>query len=249
MNPIIWRVEHFEEIDSTNSWLVARALEGADEGLVAVADFQTRGRGRLDRRWEASPGSSLLCSLLLRPALDGADLQSAVACVALGARAALVRLSGVRPQVKWPNDLMVGDAKIAGLLAELVDKPRLGIVIGIGINLTPTEQAPEGATSIWHEAGVTITPRALLDILLEEVEMRRVLLDSFEGRDVLRQEFAASLSTIGQTVKVIGPLGEVSGVATGVDAAGRLIVEHDGTQSVFGVGDVIHVRRDDGGQR
>ncbi|HEY5092336.1 MAG TPA: biotin--[acetyl-CoA-carboxylase] ligase, partial [Acidimicrobiales bacterium] len=137
MNSIVWRIEHFDEVDSTNSWVAQKANEGAPEGLVAFADFQSAGRGRLERTWESSRGSSLLCSILLRPDLSPDQLQLVVACVALAARAAIVRLSGVRPALKWPNDLIVGDAKLAGLLAEivLVDE-RLAVVVGIGVNLT-----------------------------------------------------------------------------------------------------------------
>ena len=110
MSSIVWRIEHFDVIDSTNTWVGERALEGAPEGLVAVADFQSAGRGRLDRRWESPPSASLLCSILLRPDVAPDQLQLVVACVALAARAALVRLCGVRPALKWPNDLIVGDA-------------------------------------------------------------------------------------------------------------------------------------------
>ncbi|MDE2290887.1 MAG: hypothetical protein KGL53_02285, partial [Elusimicrobia bacterium] len=74
MDPTRWRVEHLVEVDSTNTWVGARAQAGEPEGLVAVADFQTRGRGRLDRTWEAAPGTALLCSILLRPGLDLDDV-------------------------------------------------------------------------------------------------------------------------------------------------------------------------------
>jgi BirA family transcriptional regulator, biotin operon repressor / biotin---[acetyl-CoA-carboxylase] ligase len=118
---LTWRVEHLSEIDSTNRWLVERAKEGADEGLVVYADFQSAGRGRLERPWEAPARSSLLCSILLRPELDVDHLQLVVAAVALAARAALVRLCGLRPDLKWPNDLVVGPKKLAGLLCEVVE--------------------------------------------------------------------------------------------------------------------------------
>src|ERR1700691_3996377 len=120
---MVWRVEHFEEIDSTNSYLKQRVVEGCAEGLVALADFQTAGRGRLDREWVSPPRSSLLCSIVLRPALDAEELQLVVAAVALATRQALERLSGLRAQLKWPNDLIVGSRKLGGLLAEIVVTP------------------------------------------------------------------------------------------------------------------------------
>jgi BirA family biotin operon repressor/biotin-[acetyl-CoA-carboxylase] ligase len=237
-------VEHFEEIDSTNTWLSARARQGADEGLVAYADFQSKGRGRLDRSWVAAQNTSLLCSILLRPALDVEELHLSVACVALAARTALVRLSGVRPEVKWPNDLMIGPMKLAGLLAEVVLEPDVAVVVGIGINLNGASDGL-GATSIAEQSGVTITPRALLDILLEELEPLRANLDSAEGRARVRKDYEQALVTLGQRVRVETSDGDVHGVAQRIDEAGRLVVDVDGTEIIFGVGDVIHLRRDD----
>ena len=120
MNPITWRVEHFEEINSTNTYVSVKAKEGASEGLVARADYQSAGRGRLDRTWEAPPRSALMCSILLSPPTSPDEMQLVVAAVALSARSALGALCSVYPQLKWPNDLIVDDKKIAGLLAEIV---------------------------------------------------------------------------------------------------------------------------------
>ena len=240
MPALIWRVRHFEEIDSTNTWVASQALEGAPEGLVAVAEHQTHGRGRLGRTWEARPGSSLLCSLLLRPRIDLDDLQLGVAGVSLALRAALVRLCGVRPDLKWPNDLLVGEAKVAGVLAEVVATDGgVALVVGVGVNLT---HHPEGATSVSREAGVTVTPPALLDILLEEVEPRRARLDDAEGRAALRAEYERALVTLGRRVSVETTAGIHVGDARGVDESGRLLVEVDGTRRVFAAGDVVHVR-------
>jgi len=250
VSPIVWRVKHFNEIDSTNTYVVEQARDDVAEGLVALADYQSSGRGRLDRAWESPPRASLLCSVLLRPNLDATQLQLVVALVALATRTALERLCGLRPQLKWPNDLVVAENKLAGLLAE-VDETVDGfaVVVGLGVNLT--YEGPEGvpATSVRAETGVTIVPRALLDIVLEEIEARRPQLDSKEGRVVLRDEYTRSLATIGQFVRVEQPNGAMSGVARGVDDAGRLLVEIDGALQTFGVGDVVHVRPNDEGWR
>jgi BirA family biotin operon repressor/biotin-[acetyl-CoA-carboxylase] ligase len=243
MDPIVWRVSYFDEIDSTNTWLAQRARENAPEGEVAFAGFQSAGRGRLERVWEAVPGSSLLCSLLLRPPLSPQELQWAVACVALGARAALVRLSGVRPDLKWPNDLMVGEKKLAGLLAEFVPvSNQAAVVVGIGINLTDSGSHDPRATSVLDEAGVTVTPRALLDILLEEVERRRSLLEDEEGRDRLRSEYERALGTLGQIVRVQTHTETIVGEASRVDETGQLVLLVDGVERVFAAGDVVHAR-------
>jgi BirA family biotin operon repressor/biotin-[acetyl-CoA-carboxylase] ligase len=250
VSSIVWRVEHFDEIDSTNTYVVKRVRDDVAEGLVALADFQSSGRGRLDRAWVSPPRASLLCSMLLRPDLDATQLQLVVAAVALATRTALERLCGLRPQLKWPNDLVVGENKLAGLLAEVVETTSgIAVVVGLGVNLT--YEGPEGvrATSVRGETGVTIVPRALLDIVLEEIEARRSQLDSKEGRVALRDEYTRSLATIGQFVRVDQLSGSLSGVARGVDDAGQLLVEIDGVLRTFGVGDVVHVRPSDVGQR
>jgi BirA family biotin operon repressor/biotin-[acetyl-CoA-carboxylase] ligase len=145
-----------------------------------------------------------------------------VASVALAARAALVRLSGVRPALKWPNDLIVGDAKIAGLLAEIVAvDERLAVVVGFGVNLT-------------HEGPA--------DIVLEELETRRVLLDSSRGQSTLREEYQRALITLGQLVRVERTNDVLIGLATSVDEFGQLIVVVDGDEVTVTVGDVVHVR-------
>jgi BirA family biotin operon repressor/biotin-[acetyl-CoA-carboxylase] ligase len=247
VSSIVWRIEHFDVIDSTNTWLAARASEGAPEGLVAVADFQSAGRGRLDRRWESPPGASLLCSILLRPDVGPDQLQLVVAGVALAARAALVRLSGVRPALKWPNDLIVGDAKIAGLLAEIVSvDERLAVVVGIGVNLTHEGPAGASSTSVLAESGVTISPPALLDILLDELGTRRALLDSAAGQFTLRDEYQRSLETLGQTVRVERARDVIVGRASGLDEYGQLVVVVDDDEVTITVGDVVHVRVDEG---
>jgi BirA family biotin operon repressor/biotin-[acetyl-CoA-carboxylase] ligase len=244
VSPIVWHVEHFDEIDSTNTYLSNQVALGVGEGLVALADYQNAGRGRLNRQWESPPRASMLCSVLLRPSIDSNHLQLVVACVALSARAALVRLSGVRPDLKWPNDLVVGDKKLAGILAEIVvTDTGFAVVVGLGINLT--YHGPDGiaATSVLDESGLTIAPRALLDIVLEEIESRRELLDSEGGQKTLRDEYERALVTIGQRVRIEQQNDVVEGVATGIDAEGRILVIIDGVVTAFGVGDIVHLRK------
>lgn len=238
----MWRVEHLDEVDSTNTWLGVRARAGAVEGLVVFADFQTAGRGRRDRQWASAPGSSLLCSILLRPPLGADQLQLAVAAVALAIRAALVRLCGLRPQLKWPNDLVVGRAKLAGLLAEMVaTDDGWAVVVGCGINLSARPDLT-AATCVLEAAGVNLSARALLDIVLEELEGRREHLESDGGRTLLRAEYDGALVTRGQLVRVETPDHYYVGVAEGVDANGQLVVEVDGVSMTFSAGDVVHLR-------
>jgi BirA family biotin operon repressor/biotin-[acetyl-CoA-carboxylase] ligase len=243
VDPIIWRVEHFDEIDSTNTYVKDHVSDDVPEGLVALADFQSSGRGRLDRAWVSPPRASLLCSILLRPDLEADQLQLVVAAVALATRTALEILSGLRLQLKWPNDLVVGDNKLGGLLAEVVEtKSGFAVVVGLGVNLAYEGPEAVNATSVRRETGITIAPRALLDIVLEEIEPRRAQLDSENGRVKLRDEYTRALATLGQTVRIEQHHGSLVGVAHGVDDDGHLLVEVEGVVRSFGVGDVVHVR-------
>ena len=176
-------IRRFAEIDSTNRYLLDQARAGAAEGVVAVADYQSAGRGRLGRRWEAPPGSNLLASVLLRPALAADELHLCTVAVALAAVAACERGAGVAAELKWPNDLMVGGRKLAGILAEALPRGPGGrratvVVVGLGLNVRwppplghagadargrgrPDDgvpRCPRAATSIWRLAGRAAEP-------------------------------------------------------------------------------------------
>ena len=113
-----WDVHWLDEVDSTNTYVRDRARQGAPAGLVAVADHQTAGRGRLDRRWESPPGANLLASVLLRPGCGAGDVHLCAGAVALAGADACREVAGVEPVLKWPNDLLLDGAKLAGVLAE-----------------------------------------------------------------------------------------------------------------------------------
>ncbi len=155
-------VRWFDELDSTNRYLLSEARRGAGEGLVVVADHQSAGRGRLGRRWEAPPAANLLVSVLLRPRLPIQARHLASAVVALAAADACAALAAVTVDIKWPNDLLVGGRKLAGVLAEadVAAEPAVGakadagaeadvgadglspIVVGIGINVAWPPASP-----------------------------------------------------------------------------------------------------------
>src|SRR5580693_5772274 len=140
-----WEIRRFAEIDSTNTYVLDQARLGAAEGLVAVAEHQSAGRGRLDRRWESPPGASLLVSVLFRPDLDPSELHLCTAAMALAAAEACRQVAGVGPVLKWPNDVLVNEEKLAGVLAEAsfdrdpgLDAGAGGVVavvVGLGLNI------------------------------------------------------------------------------------------------------------------
>ena len=241
MKSVLWQVREFDEIDSTNTYVANLAREGAAEGLVARADFQTAGRGRLDRSWEAPRGVSLLTSILLRPSLPANRRHLVASAVALSARTALVRLSGLQPGLKWPNDLVVNDRKLGGLLAEVIGDGE-AFVVGIGITLQWPGPEGVGGTCVKDEIGVTITPQAMLDLLLSELDKRRTLLDTPEGLEELQRELLGALDTIGRHVRVERANDTLHGVATTVNDDGLLLLETDEGLVEVVFGDIVHLR-------
>jgi BirA family biotin operon repressor/biotin-[acetyl-CoA-carboxylase] ligase len=223
---IDWSVRRFEELDSTNRWLMDAARSGsAGAGSVCVADFQTAGRGRLGRTWEAPPGSALLCSILLQPDLPPHRLHLATAAVAVAG--AEVTGAGV----KWPNDLVVEDRKLAGVLAE-AEPP--WVVVGIGLNLTA---APPGAAML-AELGDSRSRDEVLDALLA------ALAPLVGDWAAVAAEYRRRCVTLGRTVRVElpDPADSFSGVAADVDDDGHLLVETEVCLKTVAAGDVVHLR-------
>ena len=236
-----------EETGSTNADLVAAARAGAPAGTVLVADHQTAGRGRLGRTWQAPPGSALLCSILLRPE-PGSVLHGAVWAVALAARDAVGLLAGVEPDLKWPNDLLSGGRKLAGVLAEGVAAPddpsRLAaVVVGIGLNVGWDQPPPEvaaGAVTLEELAGRPVDREALLRALLGALAP---MLELWTGApEQLRERYRSSLTTLGQRVRVTLADREVEGEAIDVTADGALVVRVGDDELVVSAGDVVHLR-------
>jgi BirA family biotin operon repressor/biotin-[acetyl-CoA-carboxylase] ligase len=241
--PTRWDVRHFADIDSTNRYVLDEARAGAPNGLVAVADHQTAGRGRLDRTWEAAPGSSLLVSVLLRPVLPVEHLFLLTLAAGLALADAVAAVAGVVAGLKWPNDLVVDDRKLAGLLAEadLDAGAARAVVIGAGCNLTaaafPTDLAAR-ATAVELEAGRTVDRDALLVAFLGALDRR------LGDLGATLPDARARSATLHRRVRVEQHAGAVlEGVATDLADDGSLLVrDDDGREHAVAVGDVVHLR-------
>jgi BirA family transcriptional regulator, biotin operon repressor / biotin---[acetyl-CoA-carboxylase] ligase len=241
-------VHWFAQLDSTNTWLLERAGEGAPEGTVAVADRQLAGRGRLGRRWESPSGSGLLTSILFRPTVAPEDLFAVPALVALAARRAIEETAGVSVRAKWPNDLVLDDLKLAGVLTETraTGAGDLAVVVGIGINVSWPMPGPAAtelrATCLEAAAGRPVDRRALLEAMLFSIGERRGMLEDAEGRASVVGELESVTATIGRVVQVELPDEEVVGTAIGLDHQGRMVLEIEGERRVVAAGDVVHLR-------
>lgn len=236
-------------VDSTNAELMRRAERGAPEGTVVIAERQLEGRGRLGRQWLDRPGSSLLCSVLFRPAFSASGWHLAGTALSLAALSASRQLSGAELSIKWPNDIVdAAAAKVAGLLSE--SGPAGALVVGVGINCNWTENLPPGATSLALLAGHSVDRRLLADELLSGLERRwSALLPEAElggaltreaGR--LMEEYRQSCATLGRLVRVQLKESEVVGRAVAIDDAGRLVVESADGRIAVATGDVVHLR-------
>lgn len=234
-----WDVHYVEQTGSTNTDLLAQARHGAAPGRVLWAGHQTGGRGRLGRQWEAPPGAGLLASVLL--AAEAIPFLS-VARVALAAADACYDLTGLDVGLKWPNDLLVGERKLAGLLAE-ADLGSPTIVIGIGCNVTwppPGSRTParrESAVALSDFVARPPAPAALLDGLLARLDPWLLVPDG-----LVFAAYRARCATLGREVTVQLAGGTLVGMATGVTLSGELQVASSTGTQVVQVGDVVHVR-------
>lgn len=229
---------------STNADLVAAARQGAPEGTVHTTDLQTAGRGRLDRRWAAPAGSGIAVSVLLRPNRIAAGSWVWLPLLVGLAVDATVNSFGVESGLKWPNDVLVGSRKIAGILLERVETPSgPAAVVGIGLNTTLREdELPvDTATSLAIE-GATQTDRTIvLRGLLRNLESLYGSWQAAGGDPAagIRDSYVRRCLTIGQQVRVSLPDGTtLEGEATALDDVGRLVV----AGRAVSAGDVTHVR-------
>jgi BirA family biotin operon repressor/biotin-[acetyl-CoA-carboxylase] ligase len=243
----LWReIRIVAETGSTNSDLADDARRGVAEGAVLAADAQSAGRGRMGRTWVAPPRAALTFSVLLRPAEVSQARRGWVPLLAGVALALAVRQeTGVDARLKWPNDVQVNGAKLAGILAEQADD---AIVVGAGINVSSRrdELPVPGATSLALE-GAAVTDRdRLLAAILRELERWYLAWTGRAGdagESGLAAEYRRLCATLGRQVMVSLPGGQtLTGAADDVDDLGRLVVGSPEGPVPISAGDVNHVR-------
>jgi len=245
----LWReVDVREQNESTNADVAVAARDGAAEGLVVTTEHQIAGRGRLGRTWESQPRSGLAVSALLRPnAVPPARWPWLPLLVGLAVRESVVTVAGVEAVLKWPNDVLVGGRKLAGILVERIDSDAgAAAVVGVGINVSlGADQLPTPEATSLLLAGATSTDRtALLVDLLRRLESRYwAWLANGGDPEVLRTDYVSACATVGQRVRVAMPDGAtLVGRAVGIDSSGRLEIDTDGERHAVGAGDVVHLR-------
>jgi len=246
----LWRtIEVLTQTPSTNAVVVERARAGEVEGLVLVAEHQSAGRGRMDRVWVTPPRVALTLSLLLTPdRVPVARWPWLPLLAGIAVAEAVHGVADLKCDLKWPNDVLVADRKLAGILVERAERSRGPVaVVGIGLNVfsTRAELPSPTATSLALEGAATLDRSVLLRQILRcfEALYCQWLVEDGDPARGLRESYVRRCVTLGQMVRVDLPTGErVHGEATGIDVGGHLQVRTDAGPRVLGAGDVVHVR-------
>jgi BirA family biotin operon repressor/biotin-[acetyl-CoA-carboxylase] ligase len=221
------RVEWFESIDSTMIRAAGLAREGCPHGTIVGADEQTAGVGRQGRSWHSKKGEGLYVSVVLRLPVESRALPVVMLALGLAAQEAMAQTASLAPDLRWPNDVLIGGRKCAGILAQLEGD---AIIAGIGINVSQTSFSPglaTPATSLLLE-GARVSREELLAALAGAVDRLCGVLVEQGPAAILRMFEASSSYARGRRVRVEQEGGEIIGITRGLDESGFLIVEQDG---------------------
>ncbi|GAA2098565.1 biotin--[acetyl-CoA-carboxylase] ligase [Microlunatus panaciterrae] len=244
----LWRrVDVVASTGSTNADLAQKARHGAESGSVLVTGFQSAGRGRLGRSWVAPAESSIALSLLVRPDQVASwrwtwlPLLTGLAVVE-----GLRRAADVPAMLKWPNDVLVRERKLAGILAERVETPSgPACVVGIGLNvsLAEDELPVPTATSLQLAGAATTNRNTLIATILRAFALIYQQWESSDDDAAFGAAYIARCATIGRQVKVVlAADSEVTGTAEAIDGDGRLVVRTAAGRRTFGAADIVHLR-------
>ena len=234
---------HFaRETDSTNLWIKRLAKEGAPEGTLALAEFQSAGRGRLGRSWEVPEGTSVMMSILLRPKFEPPYAPTLTLVMGMAVAKAVKKL-GFDVSIKWPNDVVVSHKKICGILTEMgvrdgkIDYAVIGVGINVNIREFPEEMADK-ATSLYLESGREFDRSQLPGLVMEAFEEYYEKFAATCDLRGLKEEYESILANYNQPVRVLAKE-PYEGVARGITDGGELLVEKtDGTIVAVSAGEV-----------
>jgi BirA family biotin operon repressor/biotin-[acetyl-CoA-carboxylase] ligase len=224
-------IHYFQTVDSTNSKAYQLALGGAKEGELVIAESQESGRGRLGRHWFSPPFLNLYLSVILRPGIPPQQASVITLMAAVATADAIRKFTGILPLIKWPNDILLRGRKVAGLLNEIhseIDRIHF-IILGMGVNLNVDgkmfpKEVRTPATSLKEETGQTVSRKAFLQLLLQELEGWYTIFVK-EGAAVILKAWRDQAQIKGRRVKIHSFGETLVGVAVDVDSDGALILE------------------------
>lgn len=233
-------VYYLDTVDSTNTYAKALAKNGAPEGTAVIARHQTGGRGRMGRSFH-SPEGGLYLTLILRPNCKATELMHLTCGVGVAASNAVFSVAGIRPGLKWINDLILGTKKVGGILVEMSLTPDGSVdyaLIGIGINCKDTvpPELAEIATALNRETGKDISPIDLVSALLSELyKLSRTL---FSEKEAILDTYRANCVTLNREVLLIRGEEQKRAFALSVTEDGGLLVRYpDGKEAVIASGE------------
>ncbi len=247
----LWKnIIFYQSVDSTNEIaMLSSAKNDTESGTIIIADRQEKGKGRLGRTWISPPGLNIYMSIILRPEIEPKDATLLTVLTSIACALALRGISGLKVVIKWPNDLMVSEKKLGGILTEVRSEPERikTAVIGIGINVNienkdfPAE-IRDIATSIKNETGKYLSRSEIIIRILKEFEAWFNVFKSKGSRPLL-EKWKQLSSTLGKNVKVAIGDSTVSGLARDIDEEGMLILElKSGSLRKISAGDVTILR-------
>lgn len=243
----------FDLVDSTNVIAKDWAIKGGPEGGLVIAEGQTRGRGRLGRSWASPKGKGLWMSLILRPNIGAEDIFIMTIIVSLALRRTLVKLGLENTKIKWPNDIVVNERKMSGILLDLISYGMDvdSIIVGIGINVNMDrddipEEVRHKASSLKLELGRGIDRSYLLSILVKELEDIYLSFLEDKNKDMLMAEYKEHSIILNKKVRVISAKEEFLGLAKDYGEDGSLIVEKSEGSTVRVLAGDVSIRGEDG---
>ena len=239
------RIHCYETTDSTMDVAQRLAAAGEPEGSVVVAEAQGKGRGRMGRTWISPKGKGIYLSVILRPDLQLMEIPKITLVAAVAVAQAVEAATGLKPEIKWPNDLLIGGKKIAGILTELnAELNRVNtVVVGIGLNVnTPADKLPAQGTSLAEELGAKVDRLELARALLTHLD-RSYAQFLQEGIAPILEDWRRFAAFLGRRVRVALEGRTLDGQAVDVDASGALLVRTDtGLVESVSAGEVLVVR-------
>lgn len=239
---------HYLRTDSTNATALDLARQGAGHGTVVLAEEQTAGRGRLGRTWYSEKSSGIYASVILRPPFSPSAAPILTLLAGVAVARALGKTTGLGVDIRWPNDILVNEKKVCGILTEMnAELGRLhAVVLGIGINVNHTAMPDDLkpiATSLRIESGRAWSRVQMVIALLRELEKHyRLLLEQGSGA-IAERWAAASTYANGKRIRLVRAEGESLATTTGLDASGALRVRYDdGREETLVAGEIVEVK-------
>ncbi|NJD03932.1 MAG: biotin--[acetyl-CoA-carboxylase] ligase [Ruminiclostridium sp.] len=246
------KILYLKSVDSTNNYGKKIASEGAEEGLAIVAGSQSNGRGRLGRKWDSPSDAGLYLSVILRPELPPEEIQGITLAASVAVAHVIEKITGIKPGIKWPNDVLLDDRKVCGILTEMnseIDRVNF-IVLGIGINYNrrqdefPAEFAGKATSLIAyageHGIGMKVPGRlVLIRSVLQELDIVYSMILNNRTKEILDKWREYSV-ILGREVRIISCTTEYTAAAEDITADGKLIVRcSDGNLKLIQSGEVM----------